>query len=299
MNAPVREGSVEVTGGRVWYCVRGDDGGVPLVVVHGGPGFTHDYLEPLAALADERPVVFYDQLGAGRSDAPDDAGLWTTDRLVGELTTLIDSLPSPKVHLLGHSWGALVAAGCALRRPARVAGVVFADPVLSGSRYVAGTVTLRSALPPEVGDVLDRHEAAGTTDSEEYQAATLAFYNRHLCRLDPWPEPLQRSVAHMNMTIYEQMWGPNEFTATGTDKDYDLTDHLARLAVPTLFLCGRYDLARPADIAYFRDLVRGADLAVFENSSHMPHLEEPALYLEVVRAFLTGADSGVDRTSTV
>jgi proline iminopeptidase len=291
MNAPVREGSVEVTGGRVWYCVRGDDGRVPLVVVHGGPGATHEYLEPLAALADERPVVFYDQLGAGRSDVPDDPGLWTTDRLVGELTTLIDSLPYPKVHLLGQSWGALVVGEYALRRPDRVAGAVFADPILSVPRYTAGAAALRAALPPEVRDVLDEHEAAGTTDSEEYQAATMAFLNRHLCRLDPWPEPLQRSFAHLNMLIYEQMWGPNEFTATGTDKDYDVTDRLDRLAVPALFLCGRHDEARPEDTEYYRDLVRGADLVIFENSSHMPHLEEPALYLEVVRAFLAGAES--------
>lgn len=138
-------------------------------------GPTHEYLEPLTALADERPVVFYDQLGAGRSEAPNDPGLWTTDRLVIELSTLMGSLPHPKVHLLGHSWGALVAAGFALREPGRLAGVVFADPVLSVPRYAAGATALRSALPPEVRDVLDEHEAAGTMDSDEYQAATLAF----------------------------------------------------------------------------------------------------------------------------
>jgi proline iminopeptidase len=268
---------------------------VPLVVVHGGPGATHDYLEPLVALGTERPVVFYDQLGAGRSDAPNDLSLWTNDRLVAELTTLIDSFPYPTVHLLGQSWGALVVTEYALRQPARVAGLVLADPVLSVPRFAAGTVALRSALPPEVRQVLDRHEASGTTDSEEYQTATLAFYNRHMCRLDPWPEPFQRSISQMNMVVYEQMYGPNDFTVTGTEKDYDLTDRLDRLDVPVLFLCGRYDWSRPEDTAFFSELIRGAEIVVFEESSHMPHLEEPDLYLQVLRTFLARSESADDR----
>jgi proline iminopeptidase len=221
--------------------------------------------------------------------------LWTNDRLVVELTTLIDSLPYRTVHLLGQSWGALVVAEYALRRPARVAGLVLADPMLSVPRFAAGTAALRSALPPEVREVLDRHEASGTTDSEEYQAATLAFYNRHMCRLDQWPEPFQRSVTQWNMAIYEQMYGPNDFTATGAEKDCDLTDRLDQLAVRVLFLCGRHDWTRPEDTAFFADLVRGADLVVFEESSHMPHLEEADLYLQVVRAFLARTEGADDR----
>ena len=109
----------------------------------------------------------------------------------------------------------------------------------------AGTAALRAALPAEVRAALDRHEAAGTTGSEEYEAATLEFYRRHLCRLDPWPDALMRTFSQLNQTIYAHMQGPNEFTLTGIHKDYDITGRLPEVAVPTLFTCGRYDLTRP------------------------------------------------------
>lgn len=280
------EGYVEVRGGRVWYQVVGDGLKIPLVTVHGGPGGTHDYLEPLEALADERPVVFYDQLGAGKSDVPDDVSLWTNDRLVEELGAVLDARGLSKVHLLGQSWGTIIAAEYALRSPERLASLVLADPCLSIPRYAAGAAALRAALPADVQTVLDRHESAGTTDSEEYQNATMEFYRRHVCRLDPWPDSVMRTFGQLNQTIYERMQGPNEFAITGIYKDYDITDRLGELTVPTLFICGRYDEMRPEDTEFYQSLVPGSELAIFEESSHLPHLEEPERYASVLREFL-------------
>jgi proline iminopeptidase len=241
------EGMVPVPGGRIWYRIVGDGPGIPLVTVHGGPGGVHDYLEPLMVLADQRPVVFYDQLGAGRSDAPDDLRLWTNDRLVEELGQLLDALQLPRVHLLGHSWGTILATEYALKRPERLAGLVLAGPCLSVPRSTAGALALRAALPTGVRATLDRHEAAGTTDSAEYEAATMEFSRRHMCRLDPWPEVLTRAFAALNYTIYEHMQGPNDFAVTGIHQNYDVTALLGGLAVPTLFLCGRHDVNRPEE----------------------------------------------------
>jgi proline iminopeptidase len=283
---PSREGSLAVPGGRIWYRIVGAAGAAPLVTVHGGPGALHDYLEPLAGLADERPVVFYDQLGAGRSEKPDDVRLWHNDRFVDEVGRVVDALAVDRVHLLGHSWGTVIAATYALRQPARLASLILAGPCLSSPGYIAGLAALRAALPEEVRATLDRHEAAGTTDSEEYGAATTAFYHRHMCRLDPWPEALVRSFDQLNPVVYGTMWGPSEFVATGVHKDDDLTSRLTEVAVPTLFTCGRHDLTRPEETARFHRLVPGSELAVFEESSHMPHLEEPARYRAVVRDFL-------------
>jgi proline iminopeptidase len=279
------EGYVEVGGGRVWYQVVGKGVKTPLVIVHGGPGATHDYLEPLEALADERPVVFYDQLGAGKSDVPDDVSLWTNDRLVEELGTILDALGLSKVHLLGQSWGTIVGAEYALRSPERLASLVLADPCLSIPRYAAGAAALRAALPAGVQAVLNRHEAAGTTDSQEYEEAIMEFYRRHVCRLDPWPEALMRTFGQLNQT-YERMQGPNEFVITGIYKDYDITDRLGRLTVPTLFICGRYDETRPEDTEFYQSLVPGSQLVIFEESSHLPHLEEPERCAHVLRGFL-------------
>jgi proline iminopeptidase len=289
--APIREGRVPVIGGSIWYKVGGEGEGVPLVTVHGGPGFTHDYLEPLEALADERPVVFYDQLGAGKSDRSDDVSLWHNDRFVGELSCLIDALTYDRVHLLGQSWGTILAAEYALRRPERVASVIFANPALSVPRYAAAAAALRAELPADVRAVLDRHEAAGTPDSEEYQGAAMAFYRRHVCRLDPWPASLMRSFDQLNFTIYNTMQGPSEFTITGIHKDYDITPRLPEITAPTLFLCGRHDEMRPEDTASYASLVPGAEMVVFAESSHVPHLEEPDRYLEVLRDFLRRAEA--------
>jgi proline iminopeptidase len=291
----VREGYTTVTGGRIWYRVVGHRDAVPLVTVHGGPGGTHDYLEPLAALSDERQVVFYDQLGAGRSESPDDVRLWTNRRLVDELDKLLDALHLDRIHLLGQSWGTMVATEYALAEPNRLAGLILANPCLSVPRYAIGASALRAALPPEVRRTLDAHEAAGTTDSAEYQSATMAFYRRHVCRLDPWPDALARTFARLNQSIYEHMQGPSEFTITGSHKDYDATDRLGRLKNPTLFLCGRHDETRPEETAWYRSLVPGAEMTVFEHSSHMPHLEETEKYLRVVRDFLRRTEAAVAR----
>lgn len=282
----VEEGYVETRGGRTWFSVVGAGDAVPLVTVHGGPGGTHDYLEPLEALAAERPVVFYDQLGAGRSDAPEVISLWTNDRMVEELGQVLETLGYPQVHLLGQSWGTIIATEYALRSPQRLASLILSDPCLSMPRSAAGVAALRAALPGQVRAVLDRHEEAGTMDSEEYQEAAMEFYRRHVCRLDPWPEVLMRTFNQLNQSIHERMQGPNDFTLTGIHKDYDVTDRLGSLGVATLFICGRYGETRPEETEFYQSLVPGAELVIFENSSHFPHLEESQRYLQVVRDYL-------------
>jgi proline iminopeptidase len=176
-------------------------------------------------------------------------------------------------------------------RPDRFASLILANPCLSGPRTIASTVVLRAALPAEVRAVLDRHEAAGTTDSAEYDAAVMAYYRRHFCLLDPWPDSLTRVFTEGNAAISAHMWGPNEFMVTGTHKDYDATHRLHELAIPTLFLCGRHDMSRPEETSWYRNLVPGAELVIFEQSSHVPHLEEPERYLNVLRGFLVRAEA--------
>jgi proline iminopeptidase len=288
--APTREGYLPVPGGEVWYGVVGDGPGVPLLTLHGGPGFPHDYLEPLAALADERPVVFYDQLGCGRSDRPDDLALWRTERFVAELAAVRAALGLERVHLYGHSWGTMLAVDYLLTHPTGVVSAVMASPCLSIPRWIADLAVYRRALPADVQAVLDAHEAAGTTDSPAYGEASFAFYARHLCRLQPLPAPLMASMQASGTPVYLTMWGPSEFYVTGSLATYDRTDRLGELALPTLFTCGQYDEATPETTAWYASLVPGADVAIFEQSAHVPHLEEPARYLDVLRAFLRRAE---------
>jgi proline iminopeptidase len=289
------EGFVDVPGGRVWYRVAGADRpGVPLLGLHGGPGFTHDTLTTLDGLASDRPVVLYDQLGSGRSDRPGDLELYRLERYVEEVGRVRDALGLDRIHLLGHSWGGTLALTYALTGPEGLETLVLASPLVSTDRWLEDARRLRSELPEDVQRTLREHEERDFTGCPEYVAATLFFYRRHLCRLDPWPEELERGFAGMALDVYETMWGPTEFHATGTLVELDLTPRLAELRMPVLFTCGRHDEATPETVGSFRDAVDGAELVVFQESSHTAHLEEPDRYLEVVRRFLDEAERASD-----
>ena len=282
----VREGFVTVTGGKVWYKIVGSGRATPLLLLHGGPGFPSDYLKPLEALSNERPVIFYDQLGCGRSDKPADKNLWKTERFVKELDRVRKALGLDKVHILGHSWGTMLATDYLLTRPIGVVSVILASPALSTKRWMSDADKLRAALPKAVQDTLAKHERAGTTQSEEYQMATQAYLQRYVCRLDPRPKELSDSIAGMGHEVYETMWGPSEFYAIGNLKDYDRSNRLKEISVPTLFTCGRYDEATPESTAWYQSFVPKSRLVVFENSAHMTMLEERESYIEIVRHFL-------------
>lgn len=180
----IEEGFISVDGGRIWYrCVCRD--GIPLLVLHGGPGAGHDYLEPLEALAADRPVVFYDQLGCGRSDQPDDPSLWRLERFVAEVSRVREALGLERMHLFGQSWGGWLGIEYLLSHPRGVVSLVLASTSASIPQFVAEAAWLQAALPPDVYRTLQRHEATGDLRHPAYEAAVSEFYRRHVCRLDP------------------------------------------------------------------------------------------------------------------
>jgi proline-specific peptidase len=288
-----REGFVSVEGGRVWYEVVGSGDAIPLLTLHGGPGYPHDYLEPLEELSSDRPVVFYDQLGCGKSDRPADPALWHAERFVRELAQVRSALGLKEMHLLGQSWGGMLATDYVLTGVEGVRSLILASAPLSIPRWVEDMSRLRSGLPVDVQEVYNRHESAGFTACLEYQAAMLHFYRRHVCRLDPWPECLERAVAELGIPVYSAMWGPSEFFVTGNLLDYDRTARLGEITIPTLFTCGRFDEATPESTTFFQGLVPGSELAIFEQSAHCAHIEEKPVYLQLVRDFMHRAESAL------
>lgn len=291
---PTREGYVPVTGGRVWYKIVGSGDAVPLLTLHGGPGSTHDGLEPLDALADERPVIFYDQLGSGKSDRPDDPSLWRADRFIEEVGQVRDALGLNTIHLYGLSWGSMLGAAYMLTQPSGVLSLILAGPCMSAPRFQQDALALKRQLPPDVLEILEKHERAGTTDSDEYLTVRWEFYKRHVCRVFPFPEPYLRSRAGFGHAVYNTMWGPSEFHVTGNLKDFDITARLHEITIPTLFTCGRYDECTPEATAWYSSLLPGSEMVVFENSSHVPQLEEPERYLEVIRGFIMRVERKVE-----
>jgi proline-specific peptidase len=282
----VQEGYVPVVGGLVWSQILNPGKGIPLLTLHGGPGSPHDYLEPLKQLADERSVIFYDQLGCGKSERPDDSTLWQRSRFVEELDQIRQALHLENFHLFGHSWGSMLAVDYAQTKPDGLTSLILASPALSISHWLNDMDVYRKRLPLEVQKVLTEHEMNGTTDSEDYQHAAMEFYERYLCRLHPWPEPLERTIAGEGTLVYQTMWGPSEFFMTGNLLHADCTAQLGTIEQPTLFTCGRYDEATPETTAWYQSLLPQSELVIFEQSAHMPHLEETAHYLQTLRTFL-------------
>jgi proline iminopeptidase len=290
-----REGYIPVTGGRAWYRAVGTGPGIPLLTLHGGPGANSGYLEPLTALADERPVILYDQLGGGQSDHPDNPALWVLDRFVEELTQLCARLGLTRFHLYAHSWGTILATEYALNQPTGLLSLILSGPILSAPRYVQDANALKCELPSEMQEAIERHEAAGTTDAPEYQAASDEWLRRHICRneviLDDILKAFGDPVTGINGQVYNTMQGPSEFSITGNLKDFDCTARLPEIKVPTLFTCGRYDECTPSGTAWYHSLMPGSEMVIFENSAHMTHLEEPERYIQTVRDFLHKVES--------
>ena len=286
--APVAsgEGFIDVPGGPVWYRVVGAGRHTPLLLVHGGPGGDSCVMSALGELGGERPVVFYDQLGSGRSRRPTDLSLFRLDRFVEELDTVRRRLGLTRVHLLGHSWGGALVLEYVLRKgTAGVESLVLAGPLVSTRDWVADADVLRRALPPEVQAALLRHEAAGTTTSAEYLDARAEYYARYLYHHPKPPIPACTGRG-WNQVVYELMWGATELTCTGTLRDFDVTARLAEIHVPVLLMVGEFDELRAETARRYARLLPRAQVAVIEDAGHMSMVDQPEKVKAVVRGFL-------------
>ncbi|HTI19343.1 MAG TPA: proline iminopeptidase-family hydrolase [Kutzneria sp.] len=293
--APSAKGTVRFGDYKTWYRVTGDpSSGKPvLVVVHGGPGSTHDYLLRMSELAARGwPVVHYDQLGNGGSTHLPDKGpdFWTPELFEAELTNLVRQLGIDGNYVpFGQSWGGLLVAMHAAKRPKGLKGLVIANSPASYPLWLQEMKVLRDQLPPGVDEILRRHEAEGTTDSPEYYSTMQAFYDKHVCRIKPAPRDMQASQYEIynDPTVYFTMNGPSEFHVIGTLKDWGVLDVLPDIEAPTLIISGRHDEATPATVQPFQDLIPNNRWEIFEESSHVPHLEEPERFDEVLHTYLS------------
>jgi len=296
---PTSEGRVPFSDGETWYRITGDlaSGVTPLVTAHGGPGATHQYLLSLTGIADPdgpaRPVIHYDQIGCGNSThLPDaDPSYWNVDLFLAELDNLLDHLDiADSYHLLGQSWGGMLGAEHAVRRPAGLKRLVISNSPASMPLWLEAAAALRAELPAEVDETLRKHEEAETTDTPEYQAAMKVFYDLHVCRVVPNPPEVAAAFASIeeNPTVYHTMNGPSEFHVVGSMKDWTVVDRLPQIDVPTLVISGAYDEAQPVCVTPYADLIPGARWEVFAESSHLPNVEEPDRYQAVVESFLRG-----------
>ena len=279
---PVKEGRLEVQGGSIWYRLVGEGDGPALVMLHGGPGYPSASLEPLEELGSARRVVFYDQLGCGKSDRPDDPSLWTMERAIDELERLLDHLDLTQVDLLGHSWGTMLAVDFYLARPQAVRSMVLVSPALSAARWEQDSERLIAGFPAELRAV----HADPDASEEDIERLKSEYMGRHFLRLKEPPEPVRRAFEGFGAQVYMTMWGPNEFTPTGPLKEYERAEDLPSIGVPVLYMCGRHDSATPEATEFYASLTPDADTRIFENSAHHSFIEDHESFVATAGQFL-------------
>jgi proline iminopeptidase len=279
---------------RVWT-KRVGSGRIKMLTLHGGPGATHEYFECFEDFLPRAGIEFYyyDQLGSGNSDQPDDPGLWTVDRFRDEVEQVRAGLGLEDFYLLGSSWGGMLGIEYALKYQRRLKGLIISNMTASIASYVEHMNALRGQLPPEVIAVLDRYEARQEYEAPEYQEVMLTrIYTKHLCRLAEWPEPLTRSFRHLNTKVYGTMQGPNEFVVNGTFRDWDRWADLRKIRVPTLLSVGRHDTMKVADIERMGRAIRRSRVSICENGSHLSMYDDQAFYFRELLKFIRDVEAG-------
>jgi proline iminopeptidase len=287
---PAGEALLPVPGGRIWYRKSGTGTGTPVILLHGGPGLNSYYLKPLEALGSDRPVIRYDQLGGGKSDKIGDTTMFTIPHFVAELDSLRSALGFAKVHILGHSWGTILAYEYYKAHPDRVASIVFGSACLDIPAYEKRAKSLIGTLSDSAQKAIKTAEAAKKFTDSSYQNAINEFYGKYVF-LRPVPADLDSSFAGFNTDIYNYMQGPSEFTITGTLKTYDVKSQLASLKVPTLWTVGSVDEVGPDLVRGFAKATPGSHFEIIPNSAHITTWDNPDVMVRVVREFLLKADA--------
>lgn len=281
-----REGLIAVPGGHVWFKRIGGGQGLPLLAVHGGPGLPHNYITALERLANEREVIFWDQLGCGKSERPSNVNLWTLQRSVAEMDAVVQALGLNRFHVFGNSWGGMLVQQYVLDVASPAVSLTISNSIASIPQFADNVARLKAALDPATQSAIDRHEAAGSTNSDEYQTAIRTWNETYLCRIRPWPDELEAAYRGMGPKIFETMFGPSDFRIVGTIRDWDVLDRLPEIALPALLLAGRFDECAPEHMREMHQRIAGSRFELFEKSAHMPFIEEPERFDRVMRDFL-------------
>ena len=287
---PAGESRLAVDGGNIWYKVSGSGTATPAILLHGGPGFASFYMKSQEALSADRPVVRYDQLGAGHSDGMKDTAMMNIAHFVRELDALRAKLGYDKFHVIGNSWGTILGLEYYRAHPEHVASLTLMSAALDIPTWEKNAKALVKTLPDSMQKTIAKSEAAGDFKNPAYEAALMEFYGKYVWRT-PVQADLDSTFAAVNETLYNYMQGPSEFTITGTLKKYDATPYLKDVKVPVLFTVGEFDEADPPTIKKHAGMTPGAKYAVIPKAAHVVQWDNPEETNRVVRSFLQSVDS--------
>jgi len=286
---------IEVDGRYHVWTRRVGEGPIKMLVLHGGPGANHEYLECLAQHLPQHGVelYLYDQLGSYYSDQPADLSLWTIERFREEVEQVRRAWGLEQFYLYGQSWGGMLAIEYALKYQANLKAVVVSNMTASIASYVERLGVLRGRLPEDILDRMLRFERQGRYEDPEYvELVHEHLYTKYLCRLNPWPDAVVRGFDHIAAPVYNTMQGPNEFVVTGSFASWNRWDDLKDIRVPTLLIVGRHDTMSPDDIVEMGRRIPRARVGICEEGSHLSCWDDPEAYYGHLVGFLLDIEEG-------
>ena len=287
----IKEGFINVKGGKVWYRINGTGNKTPLLLLHGGPGSSSLNLDGLAELGNDRPIIFIDQLGCGRSTRITDTSLMTIQNYVEQVEAIRIALHLEQFYLYGHSWGTMLGIDYYLKYPKAIKAIVFSSPCFSTKAWTNDADTLIATLPEAIQNAIRVNEKNKTYTNEAYQKAVTLYYKHFVKRAEVEKSKSDSSSKFFGANVYEFMWGPSEFTATGNLLKYDRVKELSTIKVPTLLMAGEYDEARPSTVQYFQSLIPGAAFKMIANSGHATVIDNKEETIETLSTFLLKVDA--------
>ena len=283
-------------GYKVWT-KRFGNSPMKVLLLHGGPAFTHEYMECFESFFPKANIQFYeyDQLGSYYSDQPNNDSLWVLDRFVDEVEQVRKALGLNKDNffLLGNSWGGILAMEYAAKYQKNLKGLIICNMTSSFDKYVVYNTKLRNQLRPTLLDSLKYYE-----DRKEFQNPVYLnmvfneYYKRHILRMNEWPEPVMRSFKHANQHVYEFMQGPSEFVPGGNLKGWTITGRLKNIYVPTLAVGAKYDTMNPEDMKEISQLVQNGRYLYCPNGSHLAMWDDQEVFMRGVIKFIKDVDNG-------
>jgi len=280
------QGYVAVEGGKIWYGIMGGGTQTPLLCMHGGPGGTSKGFFHLSEISKERPVIMFDQLGSGQSDYHEDTSLMKVEKLVEQVKAIQRELKLNEFYLVGSSWGSGLALEYYNKYPEGVKGIVFLSPYFSTPIWTADADTLIAALPDSIQTAIRNGERDSLFNTDSYIAANRHFASLHGRRNEYIKHPYDTVTSAFNAFIYNYMWGPTEFTARGTLKDYDNAHSLKKIKVPALFATGEFDEARPTTVKRLSQMVKGSEFVVIPDAAHFTLNDNREAVVSAIEAFL-------------
>ncbi len=281
------ENYINTEHGKIWYRIIGNGAETPILALHGGPGGKSRYFYSISQISEQRPLIIFDQLGSGKSDHHQDTSLLKIENFIAQVLTVKDEIGLEKFYLLGQSWGSALALEYYLKHPEGIKGLIFSGPYFSTELWEKDADILIGSLSDSIQKIIREAEIREDFNTEAYKYADSVYWST-FGRRNPWPlHPLDDGEAKSNRFIYRYMWGPSEFTALGTLKNYDNHQNLSKIKIPTLFIAGEFDEARSPTLRYFQSLVPGSDLAIIKNAGHSSMTDNPEQYLKELSQFLS------------